>query len=289
MSTQPTTAADARPDPVAAPVQRVRVTPRQVVTDTLVLTRRNLLRNVRLPQLLLFSTVQPVMFLLLFNYVFGGAIGQAIPGDYAYIQWLMPGLVIQVATFGAGQTAIGLTEDLSKGVIDRFRSLPMARAAVLTGRTLADLFRNAAVLTIMLAVGFLIGFRYETNLLGFLAGFALALAFGYALSWVMATIGMLVRNPEAAQSAVFLPVFPLVFASSVFLPTQTMPDWLRVFADNQPITVIANALRGLMLGDAALLAGQDTAGQVLESLAWIVGITLLFGGLATRAYRRAVS
>ncbi len=290
MSPLPTTsAAGPRSDPVAAPVGRVRVTPRQVVTDTLVLTRRNLLRNVRLPQLLLFSTVQPVMFLLLFNFVFGGAIGQAIPGDYAYIQWLMPGLVIQVATFGAGQTAIGLTEDLSKGVIDRFRSLPMARAAVLTGRTLADLFRNAAVLTIMLAVGFLIGFRYETNLLGFLAGVALALAFGYALSWVMATIGMLVRNPEAAQSAVFLPVFPLVFASSVFLPTQTMPDWLRVFADNQPITVIANALRGLMLGDAALLAGQDTAGQVLESLAWIVGITLLFGGLATRAYRRAVS
>ena len=290
MSPLPTTsAAGPRSDPVAAPVERVRVTPRQVVTDTLVLTRRNLLRNVRLPQLLLFSTVQPVMFLLLFNFVFGGAIGQAIPGDYAYIQWLMPGLVIQVATFGAGQTAIGLTEDLSKGVIDRFRSLPMARAAVLTGRTLADLFRNAAVLTIMLAVGFLIGFRYETNLLGFLAGVALALAFGYALSWVMATIGMLVRNPEAAQSAVFLPVFPLVFASSVFLPTQTMPDWLRVFADNQPITVIANALRGLMLGDAALLAGQDTAGQVLESLAWIVGITLLFGGLATRAYRRAVS
>lgn len=282
-------AADAGPAPASAPIARVRVTPRQVVSDTLVLTRRNLLRNVRLPQLLLFSTVQPVMFLLLFNYVFGGAIGQAIPGDYAYIQWLMPGLVIQVATFGAGQTAIGLTEDLSKGVIDRFRSLPMARAAVLTGRTLADLLRNAAVLTIMLAVGFLIGFRYETNLLGFLAGFALALGFGYALSWVMATIGMLVRNPEAAQSAVFLPVFPLVFASSVFLPTQTMPDWLRVFADNQPITVVANALRGLMLGDAALLPGQDTAGQLLESLAWIVGITLLFGGLATRAYRRAVS
>lgn len=270
-----------------APIHRVRVTPRQVVSDTLVITRRNLLRNVRLPQLLLFSTVQPVMFLLLFNFVFGGAIGQALPADFEYIQWLMPGLVIQVATFGSGQTAIGLTEDLSKGVIDRFRSLPMARAAVLTGRTSADLLRNAAVLTIMLVVGFLIGFRYETTFVAFVAGVALALAFGYALSWVMATIGLLVKNPEAAQSAVFLPVFPLVFASSVFLPTQTMPDWLRVFADNQPITVIANALRGLMLGEAALLPGQSATGQVLESLAWIVGITLVFGGLATRAYRRA--
>ena len=286
MSTTAASSPDTRAD-AHAHGGRVRVTPRQVVVDTLVITRRNLLRNLRLPQLLLFSTVQPVMFLLLFNFVFGGAIGQALPADFEYIQWLMPGLIIQVSTFGAGQTAIGLTEDLSKGVIDRFRSLPMARAAVLTGRTSADLLRNAAVLTIMLVVGFVIGFRYETSFLGFVTGVALALAFGYALSWVMATIGLLVKNPEAAQSAVFLPVFPLVFASSVFLPTQTMPDWLRVFADNQPITVIANALRGLMLGEAALLPGQDTTGQVLESLAWIVGITLVFGGLATRAYRRA--
>ncbi|MFA9429772.1 ABC transporter permease [Egicoccus sp. AB-alg2] len=262
---------------------------RRVVTDTVVLTRRNLLRNVRLPQLLLFSTIQPVMFLLLFNYVFGGAIGGALPAGYEYIQWLMPGLLIQIATFGAGQTALGLTEDLSKGVIDRFRSLPMARSAVLAGRTFADLGRNAAVLTLMLLVGFLIGFRWETSLLGFLAGFGIALLFGYALSWVMATIGLLVRNPEAAQSAVFLPVFPLVFASSVFLPTQTMPDWLRVFADNQPITVVANALRGLMLGQEALLPGQTVAGEVVAALGWIAGITIVFALLAVRVYRRVQS
>jgi len=262
---------------------------RRVVTDTLVLTRRNLLRNVRLPQLLLFSTIQPVMFLLLFNFVFGGAIGGSLPAGFDYIQWLIPGLLIQVATFGAGQTALGLTEDLSKGVIDRFRSLPMARSAVLAGRTFADLGRNAAVLTLMLAVGFAIGFRWETSFLGFLGGFAIALAFGYALSWVMATIGLLVRNPEAAQSAVFLPVFPLVFASSVFLPTQTMPDWLRVFADHQPITVVANALRGLMLGQQALLPGQSVAGEVVAAIGWIIGITVVFALLSVRIYRRVQS
>jgi len=258
----------------------------RAVTATLVITRRNLLRNVRLPQLLLFATIQPVMFLLLFNFVFGGAIGGSLPPGLDYIQWLMPGLLIQIAAFGSGQTALGLVEDLDKGVIDRFRSLPMARSAVLTGRTLADLIRNAFVLTLMLSVGFLIGFRWETGLLSFLAGMGLALGFAYALSWVMATIGFLVRNPEAVQSAVFLPVFPLVFASSVFLPTQTMPNWLRAFADHQPITVIANAIRGLMLGSDTLPAGQTVPGQVLISLIWISAITLVFSYLAVRQYRR---
>ena len=258
----------------------------RLATDTLVITRRNLRRVVRLPQLLLFSTVQPVMLLLLFNFVFGGAMGRSLPAGYEYIQWLMPGLLVQISVFGAGQTAFGLTEDLSKGVVDRFRSLPMTRAAVLAGRTLADLLRNAAVLTLMLVVGFAIGFRYGTSFVGFVAGVAVALAFGYAMSWVMATIGLLVKNPEATQSAVFLPIFPLVFASSVFLPTATMPDWLRVFADNQPITAVANAIRGLMLGEAALPVGQAIGGQVVTAFAWIAGITLVFGGLAVRLYRR---
>lgn len=269
---------------------RPRITVADAISDTLVITRRNLLRNLRLPQLLLFATVQPVMFLLLFNYVFGGAIGATIPpaAGGRYINWLMPGLLIQISAFGASQTALGLTEDLQKGVIDRFRSLPMARSAVLSGRTLADLTRNAAVVSLMLAVGFAIGFRYQTSLPGFLAGVGLGLLFAYALSWVMATLGLLVRTPEAAQSAAFLPIFPLVFASSVFLPTQTMPSWLRVFADHQPITVITNALRGLMLGEGALLAGQTVGGQVLASLAWIAGITAVFAFLAVRTYRRAV-
>lgn len=270
---------------------RSRVSAADAVVDILVITRRNLRRTVRLPQLLLFATVQPVMFLLLFNYVFGGALGQTIPpaAEGKYINWLMPGLLIQISAFGAGQTALGLTEDLSKGVIDRFRSLPMARSAVLAGRTLADLLRNAFVVALMLVIGFLIGFRYQTSFLGFVVGVGLGLLFAYALSWMMATIGLYVRNPEAAQSAVFLPMFPLVFASSVFLPTQTMPSWLQAFADNQPITIVTNALRGLMLGDGALLPGQTVAGQVLSSLAWIAGITALFAVLAVQAYRRAVS
>jgi len=260
------------------------------VSDVVVITRRNLLRNLRLPQVLVFATVQPVMFLLLFNYVFGGAMERALPaGVDSYTTFLLPGLLVQITAFGSGQTAFGLTEDLTNGVIDRFRSLPMARSAVLAGRTLADLLRNAAVLTLMLAVGFAIGFRYQTSLVGFLAGIGVALAFGYALSWFMAMIGLYVRTPEAVQSAAFLPIFPLVFASSVFIPTETMPGWLRAFADHQPITVVANALRGLMLGDHVLPAGSSLPGEVLSALAWIGGIAGLFSLLAVRAYRRAVT
>ena len=270
---------------------RSRTTFTSTVIDTWVITRRNLLRNVRLPQVLLFSTVQPIMFLLLFTFVFGGAITGTLPevAGGEYINWLIPGLLVQVSVFGAGQTAIGLTDDLKKGVIDRFRSLPMARSAVLAGRTFADLGRNAAVVTLMILVGFAIGFRYQTSFPRFVAGVLLALAFAYALSWVMAVIGLYVKEPEATQSAVFLPVFPLVFASSVFLPTETMPDWLRVFADHQPITTVTNALRALMLGEGALLEGQVLATQLLLSAVWIVGITLVFSLWAIRAYRRAVS
>ena len=275
----------------AAPPEHVRVGLSHSVRDTAVITRRNLLRNIRLPQLLLFATVQPVMFLLLFNYVFGGAIGGEIPAAAGgkYINWLVPGLLIQVAAFGAGQTAIGLTEDLAKGVIDRFRSLPMARSAVLAGRTLSDLIRNGFVITLMLAVGFLIGFRWQTSIFGLLAGMLVAMAFAYALSWVMASIGLAVKNPEAVQSAVFLPVFPLVFASSVFVPTQTMPAWLRAFAENQPITVTVNALRGLILGQGALEPGKTVIGEVGLALIWSAGILVVFAPLAVRLYRRVVS
>jgi ABC transporter DrrB family efflux protein len=269
---------------------RERVSLADALRDTAVITRRNLVRVVRLPQLLLFATIQPVMFLVLFNYVFGGAITQTLPDvvDGRYIIFLLPGLMVQISTFGAGQTAMGLTEDLANGVIDRFRSLPMARSAVLAGRTLADLVRNAFVMTLMLGIAFLIGFRWKTSFLGFLGGVVLVLLFSYALSWVMAWIGLLVRNPEAAQSAVFLPVFPFVFASAVFIPTQTMPGWLQAFANNQPITVVANAMRGLMVGPELLLPGQTVPGQVGMALLWIAGITAVFAPLAVRVYRRAV-
>jgi len=269
-------------------VLRTRTTPASAVRDALVIGRRNLLRNVRLPQLLVFATVQPVMFLILFAYVFGGAIEGTLPdaAGGVYLNWLVPGLMIQVAAFGSGQTALGLTEDLQNGVIDRFRSLPMARSAVLAGRTGADLVRNAFVIGLMVGVGALLGFRYQTTFVRFLAGFALALLFAHSLSWVMAVVGLRVRTPEAAQSAAFLPIFPLVFASSVFLPTATMPDWLRVFADNQPLTVVTNAMRGLMLGDGALPLGQDLVGEVLRALGWIGAITAVASFLAVRSYRR---
>jgi ABC transporter DrrB family efflux protein len=285
--TATTTGVPGRPAEGRPPL-RTRTTPSSAVHDALVIGRRNLLRNVRLPQLLLFATVQPVMFLVLFTYVFGGAVTGSLPAAAGgeYLNWLVPGLMIQVAAFGSGQTAIGLTEDLQNGVIDRFRSLPMARSAVLAGRTGADLVRNAAVIGLMVAVGALLGFRYQTSFPRFLAGYALALAFAYALSWVMAAVGLLVRTPEAVQSAAFIPIFPLVFASSVFIPTETMPAWLRSFADHQPLTVVTNAMRGLMLGEGALPPGQVLGEQLLVAAAWIVGIVVVASTAAVRRYRR---
>ena len=277
--------------PATAMPLRGRLTAVDGVRDALIIGRRNLLRVVRLPQLLLFATVQPLMFLILFTFVFGGAIEGALPPAAAgeYLNWLVPGMMIQVSTFGSGQTALGLVEDLEKGVVDRFRSLPMARSAVLAGRTGADLVRNAVVIALMVGMGALLGFRYQTSFPRFIAGYLLALGFAHALSWVMATIGLLVRTPEAVQSAVFLPVFPLVFASSVFLPTATMPSWLRAFADHQPLTVVTNTLRGLMLGEGALPPGQQLADQVLASGLWIIGIVVVFAPLAVRAYRRVAT
>ncbi|MBY5161036.1 ABC transporter permease [Salsipaludibacter albus] len=262
----------------------------EAFTDAMVITRRGIVRILRLPQLLVFATIQPVMFLLLFNFVFGGALGETLPpvANGEYINWLMPGLLVQIVTFGAGQTATGLTEDLSSGVIDRFRSLPMARSAVLAGRTLADLLRNAFVITLMLVVAVLIGFRWQASFAGFLGGVALALGFAFSLSWLMASLGLKIKNPEAVQSAIFIPVFPFVFASSVFVPTDTFPTWLQAFADHQPVTVVANAIRGLMLGVGALPAGQTVTGQVWLAVAWIVGLLAIFAPLAVRLYRRAV-
>jgi ABC transporter DrrB family efflux protein len=263
------------------------------VAHTTVITKRNVLRLARIPQLILFSTVQPVMFLVLFNYVFGGAIAIGGPGGGGagnYINWLIPGILVQSAVFGASATALGLTEDLGAGVIDRFRSLPMARSAVLTGRTLADLVRNTFVITLMLLVGYLMGWRFEQGLGKMALGVAISLLFGYAFSWVMATIGLAAKTPEAAQSAGFLPIFPLVFASSVFVPTEAMPDWLRGFADNQPITVIANAVRSLMIPEQALASlDLDQGSLIVQSLAWIAGIIAVFGFLAVRQYKRSVS
>jgi ABC transporter DrrB family efflux protein len=262
----------------------------RAVSDIAVITRRNLLFTVRLPQVLVLSSVMPVIFIVMFTYVFGGAIQGALPPAAAghYVNWLIPGLLAQFALFGGSGTAAGLAEDLAKGAIDRFRSLPMTGAAVLAGRTLADLARLALTLTLMVAVGFTIGFRPQTGLLELLGGVAVGLGFGYAWSWVMALLALLVRTAEAVQAAVYLVVFPLAFTSSVFVPTQTMPSWLQPFAANQPVTVATNALRGLVLGQGALPPGRTVTGQVALALVWAGAITAVFAPLAARAYRHSL-
>jgi ABC-2 type transport system permease protein/oleandomycin transport system permease protein len=252
------------------------------LTDTWVVAGCNLIRYVRLPQLLVFSTIQPVMFVLLFNYVFGGAI-RLPEGVSNYINYLIPGILIQTVLFGATQTTVGLAEDLSRGMIDRFRSLPMARSAVLAGRTLADSIRNVFVVLLMLGVGALIGFRFQDGLAAALGAVALVVLFGFAFSWISALIGLVTKDPETAQVAGFIWIFPLVFASSAFVPIQTMPGWLRAFAEVQPISVTVDAVRYLTLGGAA----GGSVDSVWRALLWIAGILLVFVPLAVAQYRRS--
>ena len=251
------------------------------VSDAVVMTKRNLIRYVRIPTLLVFSTVQPIMFVLLFVYVFGGAVSRSLPGGVKYVDFLMPGIFVQTVVFGATQTGVGLAEDLSKGMIERFRSLPMARSAVLAGRTLGDAVRNTFVVILMTIVGILVGFRFHTNVIASLAALLLVVAFGFAFSWISATIGLTVHDVESAQTAGFLWVFPLVFASSVFVPIHTLPGWLQAFARINPITNVANAMRALILGG-------PTTRYLLYALAWIAGILAVFMPFATRRYRRVV-
>lgn len=261
-----------------APGARTRLTS-SVVSDTLAIAWRGLLTYRRVPQLLVFSTIQPVVFVLLFRYVFGGAIH--VPG-VDYVDYLMPGIFVQTSVFGAIATAIGLATDVQSGLLERFRSLPMARSAVLTGRTLADLFRNVFVIILMSGVGFLVGFSVHTNAAKFVAAMLLVLVFGYSMSWVFATVGLLLGNPESAQAAAFPVMAPLVFASSAFVPVATMPGWLQPFAEHQPVSVTASAARALTLGTPA-------TSYVLQCLGWVAGILLVFVPFAVRRYRRAVT
>jgi len=253
---------------------------RWFLSDLLVMVERNLVKYRRVPQLLIFSTIQPVMFLVLFTYVFGGAIAT---GSGDYIDFLLPGILVQSAVFGAIQTGVGLTEDLSKGIMDRFKSLPMARSAVLLGRTLADMMRNVFVVLLMFGVGYLLGFRIQTSFSDGVTAFALLLLFGFAFSWISAAIGMSVKSIETAQVAGFIWVFPLVFASSVFVPTETMPDWLQTFAEWNPVTITVNAARALLLGGVSEL---EKAEMVWQSLGWIALIIAVFLPLSIYIYRK---
>ena len=250
---------------------------RRLASDTLVIAERNLIRLPRAPELLLAFTVQPIMFVLLFRYVFGGAI--KTPG-YSYADFLIPGIIVQNIAFGGFVTALGLNEDLHKGLIDRFRSLPMSRAAVLAGRTLADVVTNALSVVILVVTGLLIGFTFHTGVLEVLAGFGLLLLFGYAFSWVFAFLGMLVSSPEAANSVGFIAVFPLTFISSAFVPVASMPEVLRVFAEVNPFTITVDAMRSLWLGAPA-------HNNVWGAVAWGLAIIAVFSPLAVARYRRA--
>ena len=252
---------------------------RTATADTLVITRRNLLRIPRAPDLLIGFTVQPVMFVLLFVYVFGGAI--QTPG-YDYVDFLMPGIITQTIAFGGYLTAVGLNEDLRKGLMDRFRSLPMARSAVLAGRTMADVVMNMLATTLMLGVGYAIGFRFATSVPEILAGIAILLLFGYAFSWIFALMGLLSSSPESAGALGFLIVFPLTFVSSAFVPVESMPDGLQAFAEHNPFTIVVDAVRTLFLGPPADYA-------VWPAVAWSVGLVAVFAPLAVWRYRRASS
>ncbi len=249
----------------------------RLVTDTAVIAERNLMRLPRAPELLIAFTVQPIMFVLLFRYVFGGAI--KTPG-FSYADFLIPGIIVQNIAFGGFVTALGLNEDLHKGLIDRFRSLPMARSAVLAGRTLSDVVTNALSATILIVTGLLIGFSFHTSVLDAIAGFAVLILFGFAFSWMFAFLGMLVSSAEAANSVAFIVVFPLTFVSSAFVPVSSLPSVLKTFAQVNPFTVTVDAIRSLWLGAPA-------HNNVWGAAAWAVAILLLFAPLAVARYRSA--
>jgi ABC-2 type transport system permease protein/oleandomycin transport system permease protein len=265
--------------PVAAPDRGLRRLG-WTLADTGTLTWRNLTVTVRVPETVFFLVVQPIMFVLLFTYVFGGAIH--VPGG-SYIDYLMPGIFVQAVCFGAVTTGVGLAEDLQKGLIERFRALPMARSAVLGGRTTADLVRNVFSVMIMTGVGYLVGFRVGTNAGLFLAGALLLLLFAWSLGWGFAIVGLSAPNAETAQLMSFPLIFPFTFASSAFVPVSSMPGWLQPFATNQPVSVTVNAARSLMVGGV-----YTNTEAVWKALGWCLLLLALFVPFAVRKYRKVV-
>jgi ABC-2 type transport system permease protein/oleandomycin transport system permease protein len=251
----------------------------RAATDTLVIAERNIVRFRRAPELLIGFTLQPIMFVLLFRYVFGGAI--RTPG-YSYVDYLVPGIIVQNVAFGGFATALGLNEDMRKGLIDRFRSLPMSRAAVLGGRTLSDVATNSVGITVLLVTGAITGFSFHTDFLHVVAGIGLLLLFGYGFSWFLAWIGLLSSSAESVNSLGFIVVFPLTFISSAFVPVASMPAGIRDFAEANPFTIVVDAIRSLWLGAPA---GNNVWGAVV----WSLAIIAVFGTLAVRRYRRDVT
>ena len=264
--------------PAATPLTERRSDLRWAVSDALTITWRNLKAMSRTPEVIMFSTIQPIIFVLTFRYVFGGAIN--VPGDISYVDFLMPGVFVQTVAFGAMNTGIGLSDDLHQGLIERFRSLPMARSAVLVGRSLSDLVRNVGVVLMMIGVGFLVGFRVHTGPAPFIGSIVLLLLFSLAFSWIFALIGLGAPTAEAAQAGSFPILAILVFASTAFAPKEAMPGWLQAYNDVQPVSVVVKAMR-------VLSVGGPTTTAVLQALAWIVALAAIFIPLAVARYRRA--
>jgi ABC transporter DrrB family efflux protein len=250
------------------------------ISDALVMTRRNLLVWMRVPAYIVFTVVQPVIFVLLFRYVFGGAI-QA-PGSGGYVNYLMPGIIGQTAAFATFATAIALAQEATKGVIDRFRAMPMARSAVLAGRLIADAIRMLIVILVIIGVGYAVGFRFQNGVAGAVGMVALAEAFGVAVCAVSAFVGLAIKDEESVQAFGLIWIFPLTFVSSAFVPIATMPGWLQVFANNQPVTLVINAMRAMALGGPQFPLNPS----LWESVVWLVGVLIVFIPLAVRSYRR---
>jgi len=271
----------AAPDVRVADVDRANGGPfARGARDAFAIAQRNLIAYRRVPQLLVFSTIQPVVFVLMFRYVFGGAVGDF--KGFPYVDFLMPGVFVQTVVFGSLATAIGLATDLKSGLLERFRSLPMARSAVLFGRTLADLLRNVFVLVLMLLVGFLVGFRVHADVVAFIVSMLLVLLFGYAFSWIFAIFGLVASSPESAQAMGFIIIFPLTFLSSAFVPVESMPAALQWFAEVNPVTAVVDATRALWL-DAP--AGDS----IWRAVAWLLALIAVFAPLSVARYRRAVT
>ncbi len=248
------------------------------VSDTLTITRRNLMVWMRVPAYLVFTVIQPVMFVLMFRYVFGGAIRVQVPGGY--VSFLMPGIIGQTAAFATFGTAIALAMELKKGVIDRLRSMPMARSAVLAGRLVADTGRMLVTILIIIGVGYAVGFRFQNGFVPAVAMVLLAIAFGVAICCIAAYTGLAIGDEESVQAFGMIWLFPITFLSSAFVPISTMPGWLQAFANNQPVTYVIDTMRALALGG-------PVEASLWKSLVWLAGIFVVFLPLAVRAYRRA--
>jgi ABC transporter DrrB family efflux protein len=256
--------------------------------DGMVVMRRNLLQISRIPTVLVFELVQPIMFVLLFRFVFAGNITN-LPAGITYVMFLMPGIFVQNAIFGSTTTAIGLAEDMKRGLLDRFRSLPMARSAVLVGRTSSDLAKNLVLLVLVIGVGYLVGFKFQNGLFGAIGMILLVLAVGFVFSWISAVVALAIKEVEGVQAAMFTGIFPIVFISAALVPVQGMISWIQPIAEHNPVTVWANCARVLALGDVALppnYGPQTLEGLLVGSVLWILGLLAIFVPLAIRMYKR---